>query len=213
MIGGSIVKLKLIPGLALALTIPSQAQAQGAPFVGDEGCGDTFLSACASLQSAVFNSGILTLVVANTSDPILYPDVFIGTLLLKFDPNTPLWLSSEAIVVFNDNNDVSLWSVNSVSGQPGGFHIGWDTSVGDPSNSQRRVKAGDTVTITMLYQVDGTDYEVTQWAAHMQGLPGGESDWTTTSVVPEPMTVALLGSGLLGIGLVQLRRRKKGNLA
>ena len=49
------------------------------------------------------------------------------------------------------------------------------------------------------------------WVGHVQELVNGDSVWiggsTTDTQIPEPLTLALFGSGLVGLGLARRRRR------
>jgi hypothetical protein len=65
-----------------------------------------------------------------------------------------------------------------------------------------------SMTFTSPYSFDAASFGVLKVEAEGQ-LPGDPAIYRSNSVTPEPLTIVLLGTGLLGIGGVQLRRRKK----
>ncbi|MHC4822335.1 MAG: PEP-CTERM sorting domain-containing protein [Planctomycetota bacterium] len=88
-----------------------------------------------------------------------------------------------------------LWQNPCATGLPGVNAAGW---------------------ITMNFQVQGTwDLATTEMLIQGQNGPDGMSTQCITgancSVVPEPSTVLLLGTGLLGITGFGLRRRREDN--
>lgn len=208
-------------GLFVGALVPSRAEAQVQRCAWRSG----FPTACATLQFIEFDplSGSLTLVVSNTSAAAAHPESYIGFLLLKFNMTPPdLGIPPQANVqygtwtgsMFNPSSgDPETWNITQpVPGKPGGFGIEWDQKLNDPSTGggDLRVLPNMAVQITIQFTGSVQNLALVDWSAHMEGLGGLDAQGSGyTSVVPEPATVVLLTTGLLVLGGVGLRRRRR----
>lgn len=191
-------------------------------------------STCATVLSVVFSGHQLQIRISNDVLPGgENENAFIGRVLLELNAPPPNLLTGFAYVQYQDNlggaaAGSEYWKGAIASGQQGGFGTEWDLELTDNApggkkapfkgDSGLRLGVGLTAIITLEFEeyveelgladCDG-DCFGRQLTMHFQGLgwDGEQSGW---SAVPEPMTVVLLASGLLGVGGVGLIRRRRG---
>ena len=113
---------------------------------------------------------------------------------------------------FNPSGDSETWDITQpVPGKPGGCGIEWDQKLKDPSTGggDLRVLPNMAVQITIQFLGSVENLALVDWSAHMEGLGLDAQGSGYTSVVPEPATVVSLTTGLLVLGGVGLRRRRR----
>jgi hypothetical protein len=102
---------------------------------------------------------------------------------------------------------------NWVIGNPGGFgdRPSWDVQArGQPGSTG--IYLGQTATVVITFSSDVSNNMLVEWGANFQGL-GPTGDFSEPAVVPEPITMVLLGTGLAGLGgVAALRRRREGEI-
>ena len=219
---------KMLTGLAVGalLSLPASA-------VAETQCGSTVTSACASV-SAAWDGHLLTITAYNVSTGDAGSSV-LTRLLLRVSGASGASLSGVYGLMQNgDRLDLSAYYRIPTHGRPpqvGGGDWNLDISTGGNDRNGRGGNNGaclgiinpaeasdlpcgpdghhyDQITF-VIYFDQIHDPELLAWAFHAQNLYDGASDWTTNPPLstPEPITLILVGSGLLGVGLA--RRRKK----
>ena len=233
--------LMLLGFVALA---PTAGSAQIVVPMQEQQCVSTFLAACATLHYVDFSNsgpsgnGVLTVIVANTSNGSLEPGAYIHQLLFDLTGTVPdvqalAWAQYGTVTngVFTTNGNTENFNAKRSGNSPGslpGFQV--DLELKDNAKSANGgnqgfvTGVGDAVMVTVAFDAafgaavglgcsNPADPNCQAWTAEIKGLNAdGKGKGFTTNVAmvnPEPSTVVLLLTGFIGIGGAGALRRRR----
>jgi hypothetical protein len=134
------------------------------------------------------SGNVLTVQLSNTST-----DLATALTALGFNTTPNITISN-----FTGTGVTNGWTVNGALGQ---FEVSRN---GQGQNEAINAGGSETLTFTLLNFSGDLTIDLT--AVHLQSLPNGGSDKPTGGEIPEPASMVLLGTGLLGIA-AGLRKR------
>lgn len=205
--------------MAAGLILPTHATAQfGTVAVGNEICARSFLSACAVIEGISINAlpmgqSELVLTIRNSSDlssEDVFASSFFGSLLLQFSGSANA--TDIGVTVGSASRN---WRVRNNAGNMVG--VDWSEAFDKQGSAINGIYTGETAVVTITFDGSITMADLGLWTVKMQAIgsaancaegAGECSDW---SVVPEPVTMVLLATGLAGVGGASALRRRRRN--
>ena len=146
-----------------------------------------------STATALFtlSGNVLTVQLSNTST-----DLATALTALGFNTTPNITISN-----YVGTGVTAGWTVN---GALGVFEVSRN---GQGQNEAINAGGSETLTFTLLNFSGNLTIDLTQ--VHLQSLPNGQSDKPSGSEIPEPASMVLLGTGLLGIAAGFRKRFRK----
>ena len=181
--------------------------------------------------------GILRLVISNTSEGLGEFNAYISRLIFDLTGTLPE-VQALALVdygtysggIFTENGDSEIWNVKKTQKVPGDAPAGFqlDLEMKDSTKEEDggvpELRADPGLSVMMEIAFDGLLTDVAlgcedpvdcqAWSAEMKGWGKSLKDSGYTGNIthsPEPASVFLLASGLIGLAAVGARRRKRGD--
>jgi hypothetical protein len=213
-------------GCAAALSLTASSVAHAATFVNQQYCGGNAFSTCAFVMASTSVSGGNTVLTLTVTNPVTNPSGSTFTAIGIADLNgatlvgTPTSSNSNFVFAVGPNGLIGAGIESDV--------IGFNAVPPAPANG---LLPGQSVTFTFTFSGTSLNTADLQFAIHDQGgapvgcdastklvidntTPNGDFAANTATcgppptVTPEPASMALFGTGLLGLGGIVARRRK-----